>query len=70
MKLFRVHAYSVSPKRGAEAPADPEGGVISINAELRRVIYQNLRSAQLQFRGHHTDFFGIPGTQYIIRAGD
>ncbi len=45
MNLLRMHAYSVSPGRTAQTPVEPEGGAVSVNAELRRVIQQNINSA-------------------------
>ncbi len=48
MELFRVHAYSVSPQRRAELSTEPEGGAVTISAELRRVITENLESSELE----------------------
>jgi hypothetical protein len=50
MELFRLHAYSVSPKRGADRVPEPVGGAVAINDELRRVIDQNLASARFDSR--------------------
>jgi hypothetical protein len=50
MVLFRVNAYSVSPSRREDPPLEPEGGAIAINANLRQVIDDNLKSASLNKR--------------------
>src|SRR3989442_862218 len=50
MELFRVHAYSVSPQRGTESSTKPEGGAVTISAELRHVIDENLQSSELEKR--------------------
>ena len=50
VNLLRVHAYSVSPGRTAEASAEPEGGAVSATAELRRVIQDNINSADFDRR--------------------
>lgn len=50
MELFRLHAYAVSPQKGAEEVSDPEGGAVAINEELRRVIGENLTSARFDSR--------------------
>src|SRR5262245_53469537 len=50
MELFRVHAYSVSPQRGAEHPIPPEGGAVAISAEFQRIVDENLQSARLESR--------------------
>jgi hypothetical protein len=50
MNLFRVHAYSISPSRTADALVEPEGGTISVIAELRRVIQENINGADFDKR--------------------
>jgi hypothetical protein len=50
MELFRVHAYLVSPQRGAERPIPPEGGAVAISAEFQRIVDENLQSARLESR--------------------
>jgi hypothetical protein len=50
MDLFRLHAYAISPQRGANDTYEPEGGAVAINEELRRVISENLTSAAFDSR--------------------
>lgn len=50
MELFRLHAYAVSPLKGAEEIPDPEGGAVTVNNDLRAVISRNLGSAQFSKR--------------------
>ena len=50
MNLLRVHADTVSPSRTAETAFDPEGGAVSVTPELRRVIQENVNSAQFDSR--------------------
>jgi hypothetical protein len=50
MDLFRLHAYAVAPQKDAEEVSDPEGGAVSINAELRQSITANLQSARFDSR--------------------
>lgn len=64
MELFRVHAYSVAPGRTAGSPMEPEGGAVSITAELRRVIDENIQNAQFD-RRTVIDFQVDPATRTI-----
>lgn len=50
MDLFRLHAYSAEPQKGAEEIIDPEGGAVTINGGLRAVIQNNLSSANFTSR--------------------
>ncbi len=50
MELFRLHAYAVSPQRGADEVSEPEGGAVAINDQLRRTIDENLTSAHFDSR--------------------
>jgi hypothetical protein len=50
MPLHRLHAYSVSPGRTANAPIAPDGGAVSVTAELRRVIEGNINAAKFDRR--------------------
>ncbi len=45
-----MHAYSVSPSRTAETVVEPEGGAVAVTAELRRVIQENINSAEFDSR--------------------
>ena len=50
MDLFRLYAYAISPRRGASGAYEAEGGAVTINDELRRVIDENLASAAFDSR--------------------
>lgn len=50
MNLFRLHAYAVSPQKGAATIPDPDGGAITLSGELRSVINSNLTAAKFERR--------------------